>query len=53
MCWALPGARRLKMETTGNAGGVHNLTIDPGEQGLGDDQEYRRVSRNGTHWFWD
>ena len=27
-------ARRLKMETTGNAGGVHNLTIDPGEQGL-------------------
>jgi len=29
-------ARRLKMETTGNAGGVHNLTIDPGEQGLED-----------------
>mgnify|MGYP003299962792 FL=1 len=27
-------ARRLKMETTGNAGGVHNLTIDPGDQGL-------------------
>jgi len=27
-------ARRLKMETTGNAGGVHNLTVDPGEQGL-------------------
>ena len=27
-------ARRLKMETTGNAGGVHNLKIDPGEQGL-------------------
>jgi PmbA protein len=27
-------ARRLKMETTGNAGGVHNLTIDPGEQDL-------------------
>jgi len=27
-------ARRLKMETTGNAGGVHNLTIDPKEQGL-------------------
>ena len=27
-------ARRLKMETTGNAGGVHNLTIDPGEQNL-------------------
>ena len=22
------------METTGNAGGVHNLTIDPGEQGV-------------------
>jgi len=29
-------ARRLKMETTGNAGGVHNLTIDPEEQGLED-----------------
>ncbi len=27
-------ARRLKMETTGNAGGVHNLTIDPSEQNL-------------------
>ena len=27
-------ARRLKMETTGNAGGVHNLTIDPGVQNL-------------------
>jgi PmbA protein len=27
-------ARRLKMETTGNAGGVHNLTIDSGEQDL-------------------
>ena len=27
-------ARRLGMETTGNAGGVHNLTIDPGEQDL-------------------
>lgn len=24
-------ARKLKMQTTGNAGGVHNLTIDPGE----------------------
>lgn len=24
-------ARKLGMETTGNAGGVHNLTIDPGE----------------------
>src|SRR5690606_2098712 len=23
-------ARKLKMRTTGNAGGVHNLTIDPG-----------------------
>jgi PmbA protein len=23
-------ARKLKMQTTGNAGGVHNLTIDPG-----------------------
>ncbi|MEK9785188.1 MAG: metallopeptidase TldD-related protein [Gammaproteobacteria bacterium] len=29
-------ARRLKIETTGNAGGVQNLTIDPGEQGLED-----------------
>ncbi len=29
-------ARRLKMETTGNAGGVHNLTIDPGKQNLND-----------------
>ena len=27
-------ARRLQMETTGNAGGVHNLTIDPGVQNL-------------------
>ncbi|MGD2137471.1 MAG: metalloprotease PmbA [Gammaproteobacteria bacterium] len=27
-------ARKLGMETTGNAGGVHNLTIDPGEQDL-------------------
>jgi len=27
-------ARRLKMQTTGNAGGVHNLTIDPGDQNL-------------------
>ena len=27
-------ARRLGMETTGNAGGVHNLTIDSGEQDL-------------------
>ncbi len=27
-------ARRLQMETTGNAGGVHNLTIDPGDQDL-------------------
>lgn len=24
-------ARKLKMQTTGNAGGVHNLTIEPGE----------------------
>jgi PmbA protein len=23
-------ARKLKLETTGNAGGVHNLTVDPG-----------------------
>lgn len=27
-------ARKLKMQTTGNAGGVHNLTIDPGQSGL-------------------
>ena len=27
-------ARRLQMETTGNAGGVHNLTIDSGVQNL-------------------
>jgi PmbA protein len=27
-------ARRLDLETTGNAGGVHNLTIDPGEDDL-------------------
>ncbi len=25
-------ARRLGMETTGNAGGVHNLVVEPGEQ---------------------
>lgn len=27
-------ARRLGLETTGNAGGVHNLTLDPGELGF-------------------
>lgn len=27
-------ARKLKMQTTGNAGGVHNLTIDNGKLGL-------------------
>lgn len=27
-------ARKLKMDTTGNAGGVHNLTIDPGDKDL-------------------
>lgn len=29
-------ARRLGLETTGNAGGVHNLTIDPGPKSLED-----------------
>ena len=29
-------ARRLGLETTGNAGGVHNLTIEPGKQDLAD-----------------
>jgi PmbA protein len=29
-------ARKLKMQTTGNAGGVHNLTIDPGDLSLAD-----------------
>ena len=27
-------ARKLKMQTTGNAGGVHNLTIEPGKLGF-------------------
>lgn len=27
-------ARKLKMQTTGNAGAVHNLTIDPGKENL-------------------
>jgi PmbA protein len=27
-------ARKLGMQTTGNAGGVHNLTLDPGDLGL-------------------
>ena len=27
-------ARKLDMQTTGNAGGVHNLIVDPGEQDL-------------------
>ncbi|MGD8710406.1 MAG: metallopeptidase TldD-related protein, partial [Ectothiorhodospiraceae bacterium] len=27
-------ARKLDMETTGNAGGVHNLTIEPGDKGF-------------------
>jgi PmbA protein len=27
-------ARKLKMQTTGNAGGVHNLTLDPGPESL-------------------
>ncbi len=29
-------ARKLGMQTTGNAGGVHNLIIEPGEQNLDD-----------------
>ena len=29
-------ARKLRMQTTGNAGGVHNLTIDPGDLGFAD-----------------
>ncbi len=29
-------ARKLGMQTTGNAGGVHNLIIDPGKLGLDD-----------------
>jgi PmbA protein len=28
-------ARKLGLQTTGNAGGVHNLSIDPGEDDLG------------------
>lgn len=29
-------ARKLGMETTGNAGGVHNLTVEPGKAGFGE-----------------
>ena len=29
-------ARKLGMQTTGNAGGIHNLTLQPGEQTLDD-----------------
>jgi len=36
-------ARRLEMETTGNAGGVHNLTLDPGEEDF--DALVRRMDR--------
>ena len=38
--WAVGGgfryllARKLGLQTTGNAGGVHNLTIEPGERDL-------------------
>lgn len=34
-------ARRLGMETTGNAGGVHNLTLEPGATGF--DELLRRM----------
>ncbi|MEX2577341.1 MAG: metalloprotease PmbA [Halofilum sp. (in: g-proteobacteria)] len=36
-------ARRLGMETTGNAGGVHNLTLEPGEASF--DELVRRMDR--------
>jgi PmbA protein len=36
-------ARRLGMETTANAGGVHNLTLDPGESSF--DELVRRMGR--------
>lgn len=36
-------ARRLGMETTGNAGGVHNLTLEPGTQSF--DELVRRMDR--------
>lgn len=36
-------ARKLRMETTGNAGGVRNLTIEPGREGF--DELLRRMDR--------
>lgn len=36
-------ARKLKMSTTGNAGGVHNLTLDPGPESLDFAQLLKRM----------
>jgi len=36
-------ARKLKMATTGNAGGVHNLTLDPGPEPLDPGQLLKRM----------
>jgi len=36
-------ARKLKMTTTGNAGGVHNLTLDPGPESLDLGQLLKRL----------
>ncbi len=39
-------ARKLDMQTTGNAGGVHNLTVEPGPDGL-DHEGLLREMGNG------